>query len=175
MTLTRISCGNHASATATCKQERPKQGVRERPSKRRLKVTSMHMEVRCCLWPNRLARWHHQQLPKLALSRFLCSHWRCANTTGPHTFTVIRYKTWLESSQPRFLTWLKSNRVTKNHVLTRVTQSLKDCQMRLENLESAKPQRFMIKEVTAAMFHFIWRIAEITNFDFKKWWSNCQF
>ena len=39
-------CSSHVSATATCKQKRPKQGERERPSKWHLKVTSMHMEER---------------------------------------------------------------------------------------------------------------------------------
>ena len=40
-----------------------------------------------CLWPKRLARWWHQQLSKLAPSRFQgsCPHWKCANTTGLHT------------------------------------------------------------------------------------------
>jgi len=44
--LSHQRCSSHASATATCKQERPKQGERKRPSRRHLKVTSMHMELR---------------------------------------------------------------------------------------------------------------------------------
>jgi len=34
-----------------------------------------------------LARWRHQQLPKLVPSRFVDSspHWRCTDTTGSHT------------------------------------------------------------------------------------------
>ena len=34
-------CSSHARATATLRQERPKQGERKRPSKRHLKVTSI--------------------------------------------------------------------------------------------------------------------------------------
>jgi len=39
------------------------------------------------VWPKRLVRWRHQQLLKSVPSRFLGSspHWKCANTTGPHT------------------------------------------------------------------------------------------
>jgi len=41
-----VACSSHARATATSKQERPKKGEKEKPSKLHLKVTSMHMEVR---------------------------------------------------------------------------------------------------------------------------------
>jgi len=77
------SCSSHSGAAATCKQELPKQGERERPTKRHLKVASMHMEVRALFgW----IVWRDDIL-KLAPSRFLGSsrHWRCANTTGPST------------------------------------------------------------------------------------------
>jgi len=44
-------------------------------------------ESESSLWPKRLAHWWHQQLPTLAPSRLLgwSPHWRCANTTEPHT------------------------------------------------------------------------------------------
>jgi len=38
------NCSSHARATATCSQKRPKQGERESPSKRHLKVTSKDIQ-----------------------------------------------------------------------------------------------------------------------------------
>jgi len=46
--LRSAMCSSHASATATCEQSQPKQGERERPSKRHIYLISMHMEVRAC-------------------------------------------------------------------------------------------------------------------------------